>query len=44
MFMCFLMMKDSGILRYQLYNDYKANRDKNYADKINDTSDYMQGV
>jgi 5'-3' exonuclease len=34
--------EDSGILRYQLYNDYKANRDKNYADKINDTSDYMQ--
>ena len=22
---------DSGILRYQLYNDYKANRQKNYA-------------
>lgn len=22
---------DSGILRYQLYNEYKANRDKNYA-------------
>lgn len=34
--------EDSGILRYQLYNDYKANRDKNYADKINDASDYMQ--
>jgi 5'-3' exonuclease len=34
--------EDSGILRYQLYNYYKANRDKNYADKINDTSDYMQ--
>lgn len=34
--------EDSGILRYQLYNDYKANRDKNYADKVNDTSDYMQ--
>lgn len=34
--------EDSGILRYQLYNDYKANRDKNYANKINDTSDYMQ--
>jgi 5'-3' exonuclease len=34
--------EDSGILRYQLYNDYKANRDKNYADKINNTSDYMK--
>ena len=22
---------DSGILRYQIYNEYKANRDKNYA-------------
>ena len=26
----------------ELYNDYKGNRDKNYADKLNDTSDYMQ--
>lgn len=34
--------EDSGILRYQIYNDYKANRDKNYAEKINDTSDYMK--
>lgn len=34
--------EDSGILRYQIYNDYKANRDKNYADKISDTSDYMK--
>lgn len=34
--------EDSGILRYQLYNDYKANRDKNYANNLNDTSDYMQ--
>lgn len=33
--------EDSGILRYQIYNDYKANRDKNYADKIGETSDYM---
>ena len=34
--------EDSGILRYQIYNDYKANRDKNYADKIDDASDYMK--
>lgn len=34
--------EDSGILRYQIYNDYKANRDKNYAEKVNDTSDYMK--
>ena len=33
--------EDSGILRYQIYNDYKANRDKNYADKIGEISDYM---
>ena len=25
---------DSGILRYQIYNEYKANRDKNYAKHI----------
>ena len=34
--------EDSGILRYQIYNDYKANRDKNYADKLDDSSDYMK--
>lgn len=34
--------EDSGILRYQIYNEYKANRDKNYAEKVNDTSDYMK--
>lgn len=34
--------EDSGILRYKIYNEYKANRDKNYADKVNDTSDYMK--
>lgn len=33
--------EDSGILRYQIYNDYKANRDKNYEDKVNEYSDYM---
>lgn len=34
--------EDSGILRYEIYNEYKANRDKNYAEKVNDTSDYMK--
>lgn len=36
---------DSGILRYQLYNEYKANRDKNYAKHIMDgdeVSDYWK--
>lgn len=36
---------DSGILRYQLYNEYKANRDKNYARHIMDgdeISDYWK--
>lgn len=36
---------DSGILRYQIYNDYKANRDKNYAKHLissEDESDYMK--
>lgn len=36
---------DSGILRYQLYNEYKANRDKNYARHIMDgdeVSDYWK--
>lgn len=36
---------DSGILRYQIYNDYKANRDKNYAKHIMDgdeVSDYWK--
>jgi len=32
----------SGILRYQYYNDYKSNRDKNYADRLSTTSDYMK--
>lgn len=27
---------DSGILRYQIYNEYKANRDKNYAKHLID--------
>lgn len=35
--------EDSGILRYQIYNDYKANRDKHYADQDDsELSDYMK--
>jgi 5'-3' exonuclease len=30
---------DSGILRYQIYNEYKANRDKNYAKHIMSAGD-----
>ena len=36
---------DSGILRYQLYNDYKANRTKNYAKHLmadGEESDYWK--
>ena len=36
---------ESGILRYQLYNEYKANRDKNYARHVIDgdeESDYWK--
>ena len=33
---------DSGILRYKIYNDYKANRDKNYAEHVEEISDYMK--
>ena len=36
---------DSGILRYQIYNEYKANRDKNYAKHImggDEVSDYWK--
>jgi 5'-3' exonuclease len=35
---------DSGILRYQIYNEYKANRDKNYAKHLmaDDESDYWK--
>ena len=35
---------DSGILRYKIYNDYKANRDKNYAEHADGISDYMKEV
>lgn len=34
--------EDSGILRYQIYNEYKANRDKNYAEHSSEISDYMK--
>ena len=34
--------EDSGILRYQIYNEYKANRDKKYAEHIEEKSDYMK--
>lgn len=36
---------DSGILRYQIYNEYKANRDKNYAKHLmgsDEESDYWK--
>lgn len=36
---------DSGILRYQIYNEYKANRDKNYAKHVmssGEESDYWK--
>ena len=35
---------DSGILRYQYYNEYKANRDKNYAKHLisGEESDYWK--
>lgn len=34
----------SGLLRYQIYNEYKANRDKNYAEAVEEEnlSDYMK--
>ena len=34
--------EDSGILRYQIYNEYKANRDKKYAQHSEELSDYMK--
>ena len=34
--------EDSGILRYQIYNDYKSNREKNYSSHSDDISDYMK--
>lgn len=35
---------DSGILRYQIYNEYKANRDKNYAKHLmaDEETDYWK--
>ena len=43
---CFFDDKFSGILRYNLYHDYKANRDKHYEDygKYAEMSDYMKEV
>lgn len=35
--------EDSGILRYELYNDYKANREKRYEEHT-DLSDYGKAV
>lgn len=34
---------DSGILRYELYNEYKANRDKHYAEHIKKAAE-MEGA
>ena len=39
---CFFDAHDSGILRYQIYPEYKANRDKDYAQSLTETSDYMK--
>lgn len=36
--------EDSGILRYELYHEYKANRDKHYDAHKDDVSDYMKQV
>ena len=33
---------DSGILRYQIYPEYKSNRDKDYEQHSTETSDYMK--
>ena len=33
---------DSGILRYQIYPEYKSNRDKDYAQHSTETSEYMK--
>ena len=34
--------ENSGILRYRLYNEYKANRDKNYETFMEESSDYAR--
>ena len=36
--------EDSGILRYNLYHEYKANRDKHYGEHESEISDYMKQV
>lgn len=39
---CVFDAHDSGILRYQIYPDYKANRNKEYAEHSTELSDYMK--
>ena len=39
---CVFDAHDSGILRYEIYPDYKANRDKDYAKNSGELSDYMK--
>ena len=34
--------ENSGIMRYKLYNEYKANRDKNYRNHMENGSDYAK--
>lgn len=34
--------EDSGILRYRIYNEYKANRDKKYMNHDGELSHYMK--
>ena len=34
--------ENSGIMRYKLYNEYKANRDKNYELYLEESSDYAR--
>lgn len=39
---CFFDDHDSGILRYNIYKDYKANRDKDYENSTYGKSDYWK--
>ena len=39
---CFFDNHDSGLLRYRIFNDYKANRDKDYENSTYGLSDYMK--
>lgn len=34
--------ENSGIMRYRIYNEYKANRDKNYGTYMEEASDYAR--